>query len=253
MIQYPRKRFGQNFLRDKDITAKIIAAISPKKNDQIIEIGPGLGALTTQLLPIVSEMSAVEIDRDLIPKLQASCKDLGILNIYQEDALKFDFCKLGTTLRIVGNLPYNISTPLIFHLLDQIECVLDMHFMLQKEVVERLNALPGTKDYGRLSVMVQYFCEVTQLFTVKPQAFYPVPKVTSAVVRLIPHIKIPTPARDIKTLEKIVKQAFSQRRKIIQNSLKTIISAEQLSELNIDPKSRPEQLSVEDFVRISNR
>ncbi len=258
----PRKRFGQNFLQDQNIVQKIITAIAPQEGQHIVEIGPGFGALTTQLLPIVKTMDAIELDRDLIPKLQNTCSNLGQLNIHQADVLKFDFKKLGRAtgratsqspvrLRIIGNLPYNISTPLIFHLLKQIDCISDMHFMLQKEVVDRLAAQPGTKIYGRLSVMVQYFCQVTKLFTVPPSAFYPQPKVYSAFVRLIPHKKIPIPAKDIKILENVVKQAFSQRRKTIQNSLKKLISSEQLINLNINPKLRPEQLSVEDFVKIS--
>jgi 16S rRNA (adenine1518-N6/adenine1519-N6)-dimethyltransferase len=249
----PRKRFGQNFLQDKNIIQKIINAIAPKKGDHIVEIGPGLGALTTQLLPILKTMDVIELDRDLIPKLQAKCKDLGQLNIHQADVLKFDFKKLDDHLRIVGNLPYNISTPLIFHLLKQLDGILDMHFMLQKEVVERLAATPSNKNYGRLSVMVQYFCQVTKLFAVTPRAFYPVPKVESALVRLIPHKKVSLLARNTTLLEKVVKTAFSQRRKTIQNSLKALITQQQLIELNIDPKLRAEQLSVDDFVKISNQ
>jgi 16S rRNA (adenine1518-N6/adenine1519-N6)-dimethyltransferase len=248
----PRKRFGQNFLHDKNIIQKIINAIAPKKGEHIVEIGPGLGALTVELLPILGTMDVIELDRDLIPKLQAKCEGLGQLNIHRADALKFDFKKLDDHLRIVGNLPYNISTPLIFHLLKQIDGILDMHFMLQKEVVERLAAQSGNKNYGRLSVMVQYFCQVTQLFTVSPRAFYPAPKVKSALVRLIPHKKISLLAKDTALLAKVVKAAFSQRRKTIQNSLKTLISQQQLLQLNIDPKLRAEQLSVDDFVKVSN-
>jgi 16S rRNA (adenine1518-N6/adenine1519-N6)-dimethyltransferase len=245
-----KKRFGQNFLHDQNIVQKIIAVIAPKKGEHVVEIGPGLGALTRQLLPILTSMDVIEIDRDVIPKLQNTCAGLGQLNIHQADVLKFDFKKLGVTLRVVGNLPYNISTPLIFHLLDQIEYISDMHFMLQKEVADRLAAQPGTKIYGRLSVMVQYFCQVTKLFVVPPGAFYPVPKVYSAFVRLTPHKKISVPVKDIATLENIVKLAFNQRRKTIQNSLKTLISGEELINLNINPKLRPEQLSVEDYVKI---
>lgn len=251
----PRKRFGQNFLQDKNIIQKIIKAIAPKKTDHIVEIGPGLGALTIQLLPILKNMDVIELDRDLVPKLQTACRNLGELNIYQADALRFDFKKLVKNehlLRIVGNLPYNISTPLIFHLLEQIDCICDMHFMLQKEVAQRLAAKPNNKNYGRLSVMVQYFCRVKELFTASPHAFYPVPKVESALVYLVPHKKISLPAKNISALEEIVKLAFNQRRKMIQNCLKGSVSKEQFSNLNISPKLRPEQLSVEDFVKISN-
>lgn len=251
----PRKRFGQNFLQDKNIILKIIEAIAPIKTDHIVEIGPGLGALTVQLLPILKTMDVIELDRDLIPKLQTTCRNLGKLNIHQADALQFDFKKLVKNkqlLRVVGNLPYNISTPLIFHLLKQINYIRDMHFMLQKEVARRLAAKPNNKDYGRLSVMVQYFCEITELFTVGPHAFYPVPKVESALVRLVPHEKILLPVKDISILEKVVKLAFNQRRKMISNCLKGLVSNEQFNSLNIDLKLRPEQLSVEDFVRISN-
>jgi 16S rRNA (adenine1518-N6/adenine1519-N6)-dimethyltransferase len=251
----PRKRFGQNFLQDKNIILKIIEAIAPKKNDHIVEIGPGPGALTIQLLPILKTMDVIELDRDLVPKLQAVCRNLGELNIHQADALQFDFKKLIKNkhlLRIIGNLPYNISTPLIFHLLKQINYIHDMHFMLQKEVAQRLAAKPNNKNYGRLSVMVQYFCEVTELFIVSPRAFYPVPKVESALVRLIPHKKILLPAKNVSVLEKVVKLAFNQRRKMIQNCLKGSVSEEQFNSLNISSKLRPEQLSVEDFVKISN-
>ncbi len=260
-----KKRFAQNFLHDQNIVQKIIAAVAPKKGEHVVEIGPGLGVLTAKLLPILKSMDVIEIDRDLIPKLQGACAGLGQLNIHQADVLKFDFKNLRATrvgaihgvgaihelpLRIVGNLPYNISTPLIFHLLQQIEYIADMHFMLQKEVADRLAAQPGTKIYGRLSVMVQYFCQVTKLFIVPPGAFYPVPKVYSAFVRLTPHKKISVPVKDTAILEKIVKLAFNQRRKMIQNSLKTLISGEELINLNINPKLRPEQLSVEDYIKI---
>jgi 16S rRNA (adenine1518-N6/adenine1519-N6)-dimethyltransferase len=255
----PKRRFGQNFLQDQNIVKKIITAIAPKKGQHMVEIGPGLGALTRELLPILKVMEVIELDRDLIPKLQNACTNLGQLNIHQADVLQFDFKKLLRAtrrapgqLRIVGNLPYNISTPLIFHLLKQIDCISDMHFMLQQEVVDRLAAQPGSKTYGRLSVMVQYFCQVTKLFTVPPGAFYPAPKVYSAFVRLIPHKKISLPVTDSDMLEKVVKQAFNQRRKTIQNSLKKLISSEQLINLNINPKLRPEQLTVEDFVKICN-
>lgn len=249
-----RKRFGQNFLHDQNIIGKIITAIAPKEHEHIVEIGPGLGALTTKLLPLAKTMDAIELDRDLIPKLQHACRDLGELKIHQGDVLKFDFATLSNKhlLRLVGNLPYNISTPLLLHVLKQIEYIQDMHFMLQKEVAERIAATSGTKDYGRLTVMVQYFCQVQMLFTVPPTAFYPVPKVDSAVVRLIPHEKIALPAKNIDNLEKLVKQAFSQRRKTLRNTLKGLITVAQLEQLNIDPQLRAERLTVGEFVKLSN-
>lgn len=251
----PKKRFGQNFLHDQNVINKIISAINPQQNQHILEIGPGLGALTKNILPIVKHLEAVEIDSDLISELKKECTSLGELIIYQEDALKFDFTKVTKNkceLRVIGNLPYNISSPLIFHLLDNIHYLYDMHFMLQKEIVERITAKPNNKIYGRLSVMVQYFCDAELLFIVNPNSFHPAPKVDSAFLRLIPRKKIETKANNINNLSKIVKQAFNQRRKTIQNSLKGLISEEQLISLEINPKFRAEQLSVDDFVRISN-
>jgi len=183
-----RKRFGQHFLTDPYVVAGIVAAISPQRDDHLVEIGPGLGVLTESLLPCVNAMDAIELDRDIIPKLKERCRDRGQLHIHEADALKFDFTTLaedGRPLRIVGNLPYNISTPLMFHLLSM-QTVQDMHFMLQKEVVDRLAAIPSNKDYGRLSVMMQYHCRVESLMQVPPEAFSPPPKVNSAVVRLVP-------------------------------------------------------------------
>ncbi len=250
-----RKRFGQNFLQDKNIIKKIIAAIDPNENEHIVEIGPGLGALTKHLLPLVASLDVIELDRDLIPRLANNCRDLGELRIHQGDVLKFDFSTLAPSkhsLRIVGNLPYNISTPLLLHLLHQTDFIQDMHFMLQKEVAERIAAPSGIKNYGRLTVIVQYFCKVEILVQVPPTAFYPVPKVDSAVVRLVPHEKIALPAKNIANLEKLVKQAFSQRRKTLHNNLKGLITDEQLQQSGIDPQIRAERLEVADFVRLSN-
>ena len=252
---YPRKRFGQHFLRDTITVARIIDAIAPQPGDHLVEIGPGLGALTTHLLPLIGNMDAIELDRDLIPKLSARCKPLGNLRIHQADALTFDFSTLYTgekSLRVIGNLPYNISTPLLFHLIDHIDIIKDMYFMLQKEVVDRLAAPHSCKDYGRLSVMMQYHCEIESLLNVSPDAFNPPPKVQSAVVRLIPHATRPATAEDPKNLEKIVRQAFGQRRKTIRNTLKDIITDDQWSLLDIDPTLRPENLTVMDYVRLSN-
>jgi 16S rRNA (adenine1518-N6/adenine1519-N6)-dimethyltransferase len=250
----PRKRFGQHFLRDFSVVQRIVAAIEPDKNDHVVEIGPGLGVLTEKLLPLVDKLDAVELDRDLIPKLQATYLPLGNFAIYSADALQFDFCTLvvrDEKLRIVGNLPYNISTPLIFHLIDRIHCVKDMHFMLQKEVVDRLAALPNCSDYGKLSVMIQYHCEVHSLFNVPPDAFTPPPKVDSSIVRLIPHQTPPVDVKDFTLFEKLVSAAFAQRRKTLRNTLKDWLSEQQWQAAGIDPQRRAETLSLEEFARLA--
>jgi len=250
-----RKRFGQNFLTDPYVVAGIVAAISPQRDDHIVEIGPGLGVLTESLLPCVTAMDAVELDRDIIPKLEKHCRDRGQLHIHQADALKFDFASLaedGRPLRIVGNLPYNISTPLMFHLLSLHERIQDMHFMLQKEVVDRLAATPGGKEYGRLSVMMQYYCRVELLIDVPPEAFTPAPKVNSAVVRLVPYREPPVNVDDISLLAKIVTQAFSQRRKTLRNTLKPIMNAEQIEAQGVDPRRRAETLALAEFASLAN-
>jgi len=251
---HPRKRFGQHFLHDRHIIEKIVQAIHPQQDEHLVEIGPGLGALTHALLPLVSTLDAIEIDRDIIPKLQASSAEIGHLVIHEQDALTFSLVTLGKDqpFRIVGNLPYNISTPLIFHLLEEVQCIRDMHFMLQREVVDRLAAHPGNKIYGRLSVMVQYHCEVKKLFTVSPGSFTPPPQVDSAVVRLTPYATPPHVAHDLELLRKIVGAAFGQRRKTLRKSLKTMITPEHWAQINLDPQLRPEQLTVADFVQISN-
>jgi 16S rRNA (adenine1518-N6/adenine1519-N6)-dimethyltransferase len=249
-----RKRFGQNFLNDPHVVARIVDAVNPQAGDHIVEIGPGLGALTEALLTRIPEMDAVELDRDIIPKLAARCGALGTLNIHTSDALRFDFASLvedGRPLRVVGNLPYNISTPLLFHLLDSRAHIQDMHFMLQKEVVNRLAAQPHSKDYGRLSVMVQYHCQVTALFEVPPHAFTPPPKVTSAVVRLVPYAEPPNPINDVDVLEAVVTQAFAQRRKTLRNTLKKVIPAKAMEQAGIDPVRRAETLSLEEFVTLA--
>ncbi|MFZ5589054.1 MAG: 16S rRNA (adenine(1518)-N(6)/adenine(1519)-N(6))-dimethyltransferase RsmA [Pseudomonadota bacterium] len=251
----PRKRFGQHFLHDSAVVERIVAAIRPQPGQRIVEIGPGLGALTRPLLRILGSLDVVELDRDVIPLLREACAGLGELRIHSADALKFDFSGLaadGARLRIVGNLPYNISTPLIFHLLEQAHSIQDMHFMLQKEVVERLAAAPGGADYGRLNVMVQYRCAVEKLFTVGAGAFSPPPKVESAVVRLTPHPRPPVRVDDEDIFARVVAQAFTQRRKTLRNTLKGLLKAEQLQALGIDPGLRAETLSLEQFARISN-
>ncbi len=249
----PRKRFGQNFLTDQSIIEQIVYHFHPKQGENIVEIGPGLGAITIPLLKAAEKMQAVELDRSLIPKIAAQCETIGDITIHQGDALKFDFTALGTTpIRLIGNLPYNISTPLIFHLIKQISSIHDMHFMLQKEMVDRICAQPGNKDYGRLSVMIQYHCTTQKLFTIPPSAFSPPPKVQSALVRLTPHKKIPHPAQDHEQLAEVVRIAFNQRRKTLRNSLKTLLDNTQFNNLEIDSNKRPEQLSVSDFVRLAN-
>jgi 16S rRNA (adenine1518-N6/adenine1519-N6)-dimethyltransferase len=213
-----------------------------------------LGVLTEKLLPLVDKLDAVELDRDLIPKLQATYLPLGNFAIHSADALEFDFCALvvrDEKLRIVGNLPYNISTPLIFHLIDRIHCVKDMHFMLQKEVVDRLAARPNCSDYGKLSVMIQYHCEVHSLFNVPPDAFTPPPKVDSSIVRLIPHQAPPVEVKDFALFEKLVSGAFAQRRKTLRNTLKDWLSEQQWQAAGVDPQRRAETLSLEEFARLA--
>jgi 16S rRNA (adenine1518-N6/adenine1519-N6)-dimethyltransferase len=248
-----KKRFGQHFLQDHAVIQTLIQYINPKQDQQIVEIGPGMGALTFPLLKLLDKMEVIEIDRDVIKHLQQQGGDK--LIIHNMDALRFDLNQLlkeGQPLRIVGNLPYNISTPLIFHLLEYAQHIQDMHFMLQKEVVERIAAQPGSKSYGRLSVMVQYHCETQYLFYVAPEAFSPPPKVDSAVLRLHPWQQKPYQAKDIKLLAQVVTQAFSMRRKTLRNTLKKLLSTEQIEAVGIDPTLRPENLSVKNYVDLSN-
>lgn len=253
-----RKRFGQHFLRDQKIIQQIVAAIAPEAGQRLVEIGPGLGAITIPVLELCGSLAAIEVDRDVIPILQEASQEVGDLLIYQKDVLNFDFAVAlqdKKQLRVFGNLPYNISTPLLFHLIKYCPIISDMTFMLQKEVAERLGSLPSKKSYSRLSVMTQYHFQVKQLFDVPPTAFKPAPKVDSRIVRLLPYKKVPYLAQDYSRFETIVKQAFSQRRKTLRNSLsglKTPIPEESWKKANIDPQKRAENLSVEDFVRLSN-
>lgn len=251
-----RKRFGQNFLQDQGIIRRIIRGVSPRPSDHMVEIGPGLGALTEVILDEAGALDAIELDRDLIPILRTKFFNYeDKFRIFEADAMKFDFSSLQQDerpLRIIGNLPYNISTQLIFHLLQHTTCVQDMHFMLQKEVVDRLAAKPGDKLYGRLGIMAQYYCEIEPLFIVPPEAFYPIPKVDSAIVRLMPYQKKPHTALCLSTLERIVKTSFGMRRKTLRNNLKGVIEAEQLQNLDIDPTRRPETLSLPDFISIAD-
>ncbi len=251
----PRKRFGQHFLQDLGIIHHLVEVIAPRRDDHMVEIGAGLGALTTQLLPRLNALDVIELDRDLIAPLTHACQALGSLQIYQADALHFDFrqlCPPSQRLRIVGNLPYQISTPLLFYLINYVDIIADLHFMLQKEVVDRLAASIGTKAYGRLSIMIQYHFAVESLFSVPSEAFYPAPKVTSAVVRLIP--RAPTiKAENYALFSQIVHQAFNYRRKTIHNSLKGLVSTAQLQNYGIDANLRPEQIPIEDYVHMSNQ
>ncbi|WP_394131112.1 16S rRNA (adenine(1518)-N(6)/adenine(1519)-N(6))-dimethyltransferase RsmA [Marinobacter nauticus] len=249
-----RKRFGQNFLHDPGVIERIVRAINPKPEDSIVEIGPGLGAITEEILAINPRLQVVELDRDLIPVLRTKFFNYPEFRIHEADALSFDFSQLVSDrpLRIVGNLPYNISTPLIFHLLSQSGVVQDMHFMLQKEVVQRLAAVPGDNNYGRLGIMAQYFCKVQPLFEVGPGAFRPAPKVDSAIVRLVPHKELPYPARDLKMLQAVVRTAFNARRKTLRKALAAMVTVEQLQSLGINDGLRPENLGLADYVRIAD-
>lgn len=249
-----RKRFGQNFLHDPGVIERIVRSIHPQADDNLVEIGPGLGALTEELLAVNPRLQVVELDRDLIPILRTKFFNYPEFRIREADALKFDFSELAGNgpLRIVGNLPYNISTPLIFHLLEQAGVVKDMHFMLQKEVVQRLAAGPGDNNYGRLGIMAQYFCRVQPLFEVGPGAFKPAPKVDSAIVRLVPHETLPHPARDLSMLQHVVRTAFNARRKTLRKSLGSLVSAEELQSLGINDGLRPENLGLPEYVAIAD-
>jgi 16S rRNA (adenine1518-N6/adenine1519-N6)-dimethyltransferase len=247
----PRKRFGQNFLIDERIVADIVRAVHPHKDDLLVEIGPGLGALTRPLLQSLDYLHVVEIDRDIVERLRQEFPEAN-LAIHAGDALEFDFSAFGKDLRVVGNLPYNISTPLLFHLSKFAEDIRDMHFMLQKEVVERMVGVPSTPAYGRLSVMLQRRFEMEQLFIVPPESFRPVPKVESAVVRLVPHKQPLIPASREKLFADIVLAAFSQRRKTLRNTLHGYLKPEDYAVLEIDPGLRAENLTVAQYVAIAD-
>jgi 16S rRNA (adenine1518-N6/adenine1519-N6)-dimethyltransferase len=252
----PRKRFGQHFLCDAAVIERIIAEIGPSSSDRFLEIGPGLGALTHPLLAAVGEMDVVELDRDLLEPLRKYCTSVGSLRIHHADALNFKLSTLRSVigehlLRVVGNLPYNISTPLLFHLMKQIKHVVDMHFMLQQEVVARIVAGPGEEAYGRLSVMIQYRFLVKSLFKVSPESFRPIPKVWSTVIRLIPHKNLPVIVSDEQVFSDIVRQAFSQRRKTVRNSLRSLLKVAQIEAAGVDPSSRPETLNLAAFAALS--
>jgi 16S rRNA (adenine1518-N6/adenine1519-N6)-dimethyltransferase len=248
-----RKRFGQNFLTDGHIVERIIDNMAPCEGQLVIEIGPGQAALTKPLIDSGVELQLIEIDRDLAARLEARFRQYDNVRIHVGDALSVDFAALSgeRPFRLVGNLPYNISTPLIFHVLQWSHLIADMHFMLQKEVVERMAALPGSKALGRLSIMCQYRCQVIPLFKVAPESFSPVPKVESVFVRLQPHKTPPVQIKSMAAFEKLVGQAFSLRRKTLRNSLRSLLSADQIAAAGIDPSLRPEALNLQQFADLS--
>lgn len=255
-----RKRFGQNFLHDMNVIADIVSAINPQKGQLLLEIGPGLGALTEPVGELVDQLTVVELDRDLAERLRHHPFLHQKLTVIEQDALRFDFRSYfnglnlaeGQGARVFGNLPYNISTPLMFHLFKFHDLITDMHFMLQKEVVKRLCAGPNSKAYGRLTIMAQYYCQVMPVLEVPPSAFKPAPKVDSAVVRLIPHKVLPYPVKDLYWLNQVTTRAFNQRRKTLRNALSALFSAEQLEALEIDLNARAENLSIADYARLAN-
>jgi len=250
-----RKRFGQNFLNDPYVIDGIVSAINPRPGENLIEIGPGLGAITEPVGREVDKFTVIELDRDLAERLRNHPDLSSKLTIYEADAMKFDFTQLikpDNKLRIFGNLPYNISTPLMFHLFKFHKDIHDMHFMLQKEVVNRLAAGPGSKTYGRLTVMAQYYCKVVPVLEVPPTAFIPPPKVDSAVIRLVPYEKIPHPATNLKWLDRVCRDGFNQRRKTVRNCYKSLMDTETLEHLGVNPSMRPENLTLEQFVNMAN-
>jgi 16S rRNA (adenine1518-N6/adenine1519-N6)-dimethyltransferase len=246
-----RKRFGQNFLEDRAVVERIVATIGPLPGDRLVEIGPGRAALTGPLSNRLERMDAIEIDRDIAADLESRFAPEKV-RIHQGDVLEFDFRGLGSGLRVVGNLPYNISTPILFALTAQADVIRDGHFMLQREVVQRMCAQSGTPDYGRLSVMLQYRWRIESLFDVPPTAFRPAPKVWSSLVRMVPHAVLPARAADEARFAQTVMLAFGQRRKTLRNALNTLVSASELEQLGVDPSLRGEMLDVQSFVRIAN-
>jgi 16S rRNA (adenine1518-N6/adenine1519-N6)-dimethyltransferase len=251
MRHVPRKRFAQNFLTDEVAIAAIVAAIAPQLRDRVVEIGPGLGALTRPLAARLDHLQVIEIDRDIVAHLRATFP-ADRVTVHEGDALRFDFSALGPRLRVVGNLPFNISTPLLFHLAQHAAAILDIHVMLQKEVVERMVAAPSTSEYGRLSVMLQYRFEMEQLLDVPPAAFRPAPKVESAVLRMTPFARLPHPVRNETAFGKIVAAAFSQRRKTLRNALQAHFRAADFEKLGVDAGLRAQDLRVADFVRLAD-
>ncbi len=251
---HPRKRFGQHFLHDPTVIKRIVDAIGPQPNEHLVEIGPGLGALTVPLLARIPVLEAIEIDRDAIRELRAKTQGHGALTIHEADVLKFDIGTLRTDarpLRLVGNLPYNISTPLLFHLIAQRQHIGDMHFMLQKEVVDRMAAQPDTRAYGRLTVMLAPWIKVESLFDVGPGAFRPPPRVTSSVARLTPHASAPFVIANQDIFARVVGAAFAQRRKTLRNALKTLLPEAAIIRAGIDPNARGETVSPAGFAELA--
>ncbi|MFC4160332.1 16S rRNA (adenine(1518)-N(6)/adenine(1519)-N(6))-dimethyltransferase RsmA [Chitinimonas lacunae] len=252
----PRKRFGQNFLQDQGVINDILSAIGARPGEAVVEIGPGLAALTAPLIARLGRLHAVEIDRDIVAQLTRRFSPEQLV-LHNADALQFDFGALaaqmapGSKIRLVGNLPYNISTPLLFHLAEFSDRIEDAHFMLQNEVVLRMVAEPGSADYGRLGVMLQYLFEMEKLLDVPPTAFYPPPKVDSAIVRMIPR-PFHVTAADPEGLAKLVAAAFAQRRKTLRNNLKGLVSDADFAAVGLEPGLRPENVSVADYVRLAN-
>ncbi len=248
-----KKHLGQNFLHERGVIEKIVLAIDPRPGDRLVEIGPGQGALTLPLLDRHGALTAIEFDRDLIAPLAAAAQGHGALTLLNADVLDVDFSALadGARIRLVGNLPYNLSSPILFHALDHAPAIRDMHFMLQKEVVERMAAAPGSKVYGRLSVMLQAYCAVTPLFKVPPGAFRPAPKVDSAVVRLVPRAPSEIGIDDPAGFAQVVRAAFGQRRKTLRNALSGVVDGTMIEAAGLRPDARAEQLSVADFIRLA--
>ena len=253
MSHRPRKRFGQHFLTDLTIIERIVTTIQPQSTDTIVEIGPGRGAISKSLADLAGTFHAIELDRDLAPVLAKQFESCDNVRIHEADALKFNFAKLGDDLRIVGNMPYNISTPLLFRLVDFRQQIRDMHFMLQKEVVDRMAAPPGNKTYGRLSIMLGCYMNIEPLFDVPPEAFSPPPRVTSSIVRLRPLPEDSFQIYDHDSLSRIVAEAFSQRRKTLRNALSASATEEDLVAAGMDPQSRPERASIANYVALANQ
>jgi 16S rRNA (adenine1518-N6/adenine1519-N6)-dimethyltransferase len=250
----PKKQLGQHFLTDRNVIAQILLAIDPRPGERLVEIGPGQGAITLPLLKQHHALTVIEFDRDLITPLAIAAEGLGDLTIVHKDVLLVDFGKLAgdEPIRLVGNLPYNISTPILFHVMEHAEGIVDMHFMLQKEVVDRMAAAPGSKVYGRLSVMLQALCEVEPLFDVPPAAFRPPPKVDSAVVRLRPNPAAQIGINDSGLVERVVREAFGMRRKTLRNALQNVCDAAAIEAAGIRPDLRAEQVEVAGFIKLSN-
>ena len=252
MSHRARKRFGQNFLIDQGVIRDIVTTVAPRADDRMVEIGPGLAAITRPLARIVHPLHVVEIDRDIVARLRREFT-ADELVIHEGDALAFDFAALGPDLRVVGNLPYNISTPLLFHLVECAHTLRDIHVMLQAEVVERMTAVPGSSEYGRLSVMLQYRFHMEKMLDVPAEAFDPAPKVESAVIRMIPRVSEDTHrAQDEKLFKQTITLAFSQRRKTLRNTLGGVLTTDDFEALGIDPQARAQTLSIEEFVQIAD-